>query len=428
MSVLINKLLLNIMILVYSLAGLVNFCHSATNLALHKPYWVSPLPSYPLTAPSSDSTSLTDGKYTFGHFWTAKSTVGWWPVRDVEILIDLEKVGNIGKITFNTVRGDYANVQYPKHIYAFVGLDREHLMFAGDMADDPENNPGLYRVKRFVLDVAGIKGRYLLLKITPADSNSVFCDEIEVLEGKDVKGKTGNLTVKKARKMADRLKWLDPYRDYLEKADTDNVSTLNHPDLAERIRKIRTELAGLGRAEDVEAVEAEILTLRAELLRKRLPGKELLVESAKPWARMPLLPPSSVVTPLGVSLLLPQGGYGHDALVVTNLSREMRLVTASLSGMAGGGPEIYLYQVPFVKSLATEFVADSLVPVEEGFTLRPGESRMVFVSARGKSWGEWKTSIDVASGGSLVSIPVICRVFPVALPDSQTLSSVNWGI
>src|ERR1039458_10371213 len=64
-----NKIVLYLLVMFYSLIGSVPYCHSAANLALGKSYTVSPLPSYALSAPSTDRTSLTDGKYTVGYFW-----------------------------------------------------------------------------------------------------------------------------------------------------------------------------------------------------------------------------------------------------------------------------------------------------------------------------------------------------------------------
>lgn len=428
MNVFFNKLLFSLMVLVYSITGLVNSCHSSSNLALYKPYSVSPAPGYPLSAPPSDKTSLTDGRYSVGNFWTQKTTVGWWPVRSVEILIDLEKVSSIGTIRFNTARGESAGVLYPVHIFAFVGQDKDHLVYAGDIAGDPENLPGPYRVKRFELGGIAVRGRYVLLEIVTAKSKSVFCDEIEVLEGGHDRGKTGRLTVEESRKLADRLKWFSPYQDFIKNIAMANGSAMYaFPGLTDRIALIKQKILNLASAEEVDAIESEILMLRADMLRGQLQGKQLLVEAVKPWAPLPLIALSAGSTPSQLSLQMPQGGYAQDALLVTNLSQGNRLVTLSCAMTPDGSPELSLYQVPFVKSLATEYVADPLVPVASGFTLRPGESRMVFVSAMGKAPGSWQTNIEVISDGQSESIPVNCTVFPITLPESPSLNAVNWG-
>lgn len=60
---------LNLLVSGYILMTFVSSCH-ATNLALGKKYTLSVKPNYPLTAPVTDTTSLTDGVFTTGHFWT----------------------------------------------------------------------------------------------------------------------------------------------------------------------------------------------------------------------------------------------------------------------------------------------------------------------------------------------------------------------
>ena len=47
------------------------------NIALEKSYTVDPPANYPLCTDDDDENQLTDGKFTEGHFWATKSTVGW---------------------------------------------------------------------------------------------------------------------------------------------------------------------------------------------------------------------------------------------------------------------------------------------------------------------------------------------------------------
>src|SRR6185369_5754716 len=123
------------------------------------------LPNYPLTAHASDQTSLTDGKYTFGHFWASRTTVGWENSGTVEILIDLEKSSSIDTITFSTARGNLAGVNYPANIHAFIGTDKEHFFYAGDVAQGSVNSPGAYETRKFKLESIKAVGRYVLFEV-----------------------------------------------------------------------------------------------------------------------------------------------------------------------------------------------------------------------------------------------------------------------
>ena len=200
----INKMILFLFVTIYSLIGMFNSCHSSTNIAFGKPYTVSTKPNYRLSAPQTDITSLTDGKYTIGHFWTSKSTVGWQKTGPVEIIIDLGNTFIVSSISFNTARSEAANVEYPKHVHVFIGPDREHFLYVGDIAKNRDNIPGSYKVKKFALGGIETKGRYVLLVVHPMGPFS-FCDEIEVNEGSIDSGTIGTLNVDEARKLSEQL-------------------------------------------------------------------------------------------------------------------------------------------------------------------------------------------------------------------------------
>src|SRR5689334_11413434 len=59
------------------------------NLALQRPYTLSPAPNYSLTTDPGDAVQLTDGVSSGGGFWTEKRTVGWSRLSPVRIVVDL---------------------------------------------------------------------------------------------------------------------------------------------------------------------------------------------------------------------------------------------------------------------------------------------------------------------------------------------------
>jgi hypothetical protein len=424
----ISKITLALLILQYSILSFIPSCHASTNLALGKSYMVSPLPSYPLSAPPTDRISLTDGKYTVGYFWTQKTTVGWHPVKSVEILIDLEKVSIIGGISFSTARYAGVGVHYPVHISAYVGEDKEHFLRVGDIVDTPENKPGEYQTKRFLLDGIGAKGRYVLLEIITPKSMSVFCDEIEVLEGKYDKGIMGSLTIEAARNLSEQTRRLDIEKEILAGLAEKFKSEIGAaPKFAESFVKIKKKISTLTEPKNAESIETEILKLRGEVLAARFPGQTILLESVNAWTLLSPVPSLSGIPLHFLSLSLPQGGYGHAALLITNLLSGPKDIFISMAKMMEGAPEISIYQIPFIKSAALEFVADPLVPANGGFTLRSGESRMVFVTAEGKTPGRWEATLNVTSGRLVTPISIKSEVLNVALPKKFTLHTGNWG-
>jgi hypothetical protein len=422
----IDKALSFLLALLFSLTGMVHSCHSANNMALHKPYTISPAPNYPLTAPPTDTKTLTDGKYTIGHFWTRISTVGWRDSNPVEILIDLGKATTIERISFNTARGSSAGVNYPAQITAFVGVEMDQLLYVGNLADHTDNAPGGYRTRKFVASDIGARGRYVLLEVVPS-GHYLFCDEIEVLEGTRDKGMIGNLTSDEAHAFSTKIRQLSVDKALL-KGLAREVWSVAGQGTPHKVHLSGTEhkIARLTSIEDSEAVEADVLGIRAQLLRNQFPGKDLLVENINPWTPLkPTVSPSNC-PPKIISLVLPQVGYDFAALLVTNLSNYAQKLTVDLEALPHVAP-VSCYHIPFVKSAAMEYVADPLVPAQGGFTLKSGESRMILLSTHGKKPGRSKGNLKIVSGTSVTTVPLDIQVTDFALPKEFVLNSVNWG-
>ncbi len=426
-----KKFLLCTLVIAYSLTGVVHSCYAGTNLALSKPYTVSSPPSYTLSAPSTDKTSLTDGNYTKGYFWTQKTTVGWQGIKNIEILIDLEKMSTIDSISFSTARGTNGDVHYPSHIAVFAGTDKDKLLYVGDIAKDSDSPRCAYETRRLTLNDIGVKGRYVLLEAQPKGLY-LFCDEIEVIEGVQNKGKTGNLSLEDARSLFEELKGFDIYEEFENKLTGKLKSGLvDNMRLIDRLAKIRQIMTTLPSLNDVDSIEAEILKLRYDSLRAQLPGKQLLIETINPWAALsPVFLPSGVPTQ-GLSFTIPQGGYDHTAITITNLSPKSEQVSLLLDRLPEEVPELLMYEVPFVKCASTlrsvEFVADPLVPLKRPVVLKSGELKMFLLTAHGKKQGTWQTLLKVDMGGIVTSIPIKSQISTLALPKHFTLNSVNWG-
>ncbi len=161
----------------------------AQNLALNKNYTLSVPPNYRYSALATDKTSLTDGIYTAGQFWKSKTTDGWQN-RPVTITIDLSNSYNIGQVSFNTARNTKSGVDYPQNIFVFLSDDNLIFKYVGDIAKNPDNTEGDYRVHKFILTNINTKGRFVKIVVIPKGKR-IFCDEIEVIKGDNSVGFSG---------------------------------------------------------------------------------------------------------------------------------------------------------------------------------------------------------------------------------------------
>ena len=413
----------------FAIGGIVSTCYPANNLALNKTYTVSPLPNYTLTASATDKTSLTDGKYTVGFFWKQqKTTVGWsnWQ-RTVEIMIDLGKVANIAGITFNTARRSGANVNYPSQIAAFVGTTKNQFQYVGNIANDPYNVVGPYQIKKFALNGISARGRYVLLLVQP-DSPFLFCDEIEVLEGGVVTTKSEEQTLEAARAFALEILRLGVEKKLLGGLINEIKTNFNPgTDIAQLLAGIQQRFDTLSILKDSESIEADLLKLRATLLSAKFPGKTFTVEIVNPWGPLSPAALSLAVPEKSISIELPQGGYDHAAFVVTNLSKDSQEIVIQPDELPPDAPDLAFFQVPFVKSATAGYIADPLVPIKDRFTLRSGESKMVFLAAHGLHPGSWENTLKVGTSAYSNSLPLSLQVSKVILPQQLSLNTVNWG-
>lgn len=426
-AAIVHKLILLLLVFVYSFTALVPSTYSATNMASGKAYTVTPIQNYKLTADPDDRTSLTDGKYSSGYFWTRKSTVGWQGAKRIEILIDLEKVSDIGGLSFNTARGQGAGVYFPAHVYAFVGTDKDHFSYVGDIVKSPDNTPGLYKIKKFELSGINTKGRYLLLEVIPR-GDFAFCDEIEVFAGNRLSNIVGSMDLEAVRSFGSQLERLDIEKEFMIGLLDTAIRELGNSIRSDKqLSAIRQSINALSGIDETGSIETAIFAQRGDALRSRFSGRRFLLESVNPWAPMSPISAPLGNPPSGIALTMPQGGYDYASFVLTNLAATPQKIIIRPESMAKEAPSLAVYYVPFVKSAAMEFVADPLVPVNSGFTLRPGESRMIFLAAHGAYPGKWQSTLKVAIGADVSSVSLNLYVATTALPARFSCNAINWG-
>ncbi|HQC53459.1 MAG TPA: hypothetical protein PLE92_10025, partial [Lentisphaeria bacterium] len=163
------------------------FVTPGENVALNKPYTLSPAPSYGLCSDPDDKTQLTDGVYSEGYFWVQKSTVGWTRATPIIVTIDLGREEPISGVSWNTAAG-VSDVTWPEEMHIYVSSDAKTWFYQGDLVvmSMQERMPpplGKYNVFRYATGALQTKGRWVQIMIK--QNPYTFCDEIEVYRGQD---------------------------------------------------------------------------------------------------------------------------------------------------------------------------------------------------------------------------------------------------
>jgi len=229
--------------------GVAVACHGAPeNIALKKPYALSPVPGYSYCTDPDDKVQLTDGIYSQGYFWTQKGTVGWNNVAPVFCTIDLGKVEPVCGVSWSCAAG-VAGVTWPESLYVLVSEDKKSWTYLGDLCElgteakaPPEAG---YATFRYASDRMKGRGRYVC--VIAAARPFCFVDEIEVWRGPSewLQGKMpGRITA-------------DPKRFYTESCARSGV--------AARLREDLQSLLVQADAQGNAAVAAELRTKAAEL-------------------------------------------------------------------------------------------------------------------------------------------------------------------
>ena len=295
------------------------------NIALGARCTIRPLPTYPLTCSPGDSSVLTDGKFTSGHFWTSKTTAGWEQSGPVEILLDLGGDRSYSALRFSTARGTGGDVYYPAHVFVFAGNRADSFSYLGDAAWSEQNYAGGYETNRFSLSFPEIRSRYVLLRVIP-QGEYLFCDEIEVLGSPGGTTPAGGMPMDSLRNLTVRLKET-AIRARLLQGD---VETMLRPaaqggEAADSLRAIRKRIGmSFPQDADIRSLREKTMAIRADLYRREHPGESLIALRVSPW--IPLSPVEIPDTEAGTTndLVMPRGGSTTMGLFLFNAaSQEM---------------------------------------------------------------------------------------------------------
>lgn len=160
------------------------------NLALHRPYELSPQPNYAPTRNEEDRSELTDGKRVLeaggASLWTDIAAVGWARPREpIVITLDLGAVEPIGAVAVHTAFGS-AGVSGPRSIALLTSDDGKQYRLVGDLirlnGKPLPPDYGTYTRYSYQVDSLQAHGRFIRFVVVPS-GRFFFSDEIEVFSG-----------------------------------------------------------------------------------------------------------------------------------------------------------------------------------------------------------------------------------------------------
>ncbi|MBM3501986.1 MAG: discoidin domain-containing protein, partial [Armatimonadetes bacterium] len=426
------------------------------NVALDKPYTLSPAPNYALCLDPGDATQLTDGVYVDGHFWTRPGTVGWSGGGLRFITIDLGEVLPIAGLSLNTAAG-VAEVYWPRSILIFVSDDGQAWHSVGDLTEmvSPDFLPeyGNYAVRKLAADTLETHGRYVQLAVQP-DRNYAFVDEIEVHRGPDAL-LANALPGPAVANVAEQMK-LEAFgklvRAQLRRDLAAAREDIGAPGLAEAQRTALT-----GKADRLAAQIADMPPIGPEGFRAVLPMTDLeravFALQAEVWRAQgkpalrawhthrwdPLAPsdePPAGADPPALAVRLMNGERRADVLNLTNAATADAELVLRVEGLPGGPNPPYLgvAEVLHTGTRDAASVAAALPAARRegsgfGLSVPSGMTAQAWVQFRPTDLpaGEHAGTVVVEQAGEIVArVALRLTVSRLALPAEATLLLGGW--
>jgi hypothetical protein len=436
------------------------------NLALGRPYTLSPAPNYALCTDPGDAVQLTDGKYAGPDtFWGQPATVGWSATNPIRITIYLGAVKSIAGVSFSTASRVNAGVYWPSIIVG-VSDDGATYHIAGQIpaaSAEGQDVAQEYR-KRLQLTDLRTRGRFVLLFIVPGGPY-VFADEVEVLAGAHDPNQvalTGRALTPAGFDeylgLARQQAWLAQQAQRLadrvgaesRAASPGNDGTLTQlREVADGLMVLAKRIPSLPLDPDrLSDARRQLASLCAQANAVLRPGLSRFVWDHDPWA--PLSPfefvPRTRRRLTRLDVYAASNEYSSAAITVTNLTPSPMTLKPRLESLRRDGDravegtatsrapavEVQLRRVEFVEAATGQLVADALPLLDErGLRLGPGETSQLWLTfaKRRLRPGEYRGRIILNAGSDQPSttIEIALHVYPVELPDQMRLQTYNWA-
>lgn len=424
------------------------------NIALGKPYTLSPAPGYRYCTDDGDAAQLTDGDYTEDYFWTQASTVGWQHAKPVVITVDLGADQAIRGVSLRTAAGT-AGVFWPVGIYVFVAGDDQRFHWIGDLvtmsaAHTSPPSEG-YATHRYWTDDLKTHGRYLTFAVL--SEPYTFVDEVEVYAG-DIAWTDSPLPGESVGDIPSYMKRLSVRTSVVRRISEDVaqmrevVATSAMPDSLKN--DLHTELSEI--AAGIESIPVDLgpdfravlplndLHARVFAVQARLwdaAGHDGLTLWQSPtWDALSHLDPVPETTGAKVDVWMMNGEYRAGAFNFSNATTEPIRASIRFDGLPGGAMPSYVtvHEVVWTDTKTLNPVAAALPEADRGadgyeLTIEPGLTQQGWLTFHPTDLepGVYAGAIVVeAIGHSPVRVPVTLEIFPFRFPDQPRLHVGGW--
>lgn len=400
------------------------------NIALDKKYIVSTAPNYPLSAPPTDNTSLTDGAYTTnGILWVKPTTVGWQRINKLSITIDLEEIQPISTVTFNTARRMQAGVFFPANIYVFFSKDGENFTYEGDAAALQDNQPGDYEVKKFFLKNINQSARYVMLTIMP-QGTFMFSDEIEIIKSKSVAIiKKNSIKKENLYHAVDSIKAVEKTIKKINQVLLTYSSAPNPVISKEQATKINSQLRKRSlSSSDLTNINNQINQYRIRNLKNKF-RVPFTIEKCTPWdiLQQPHNPTKTLGN-LNYQFKVVKSGVQYGSFIVTNITAESLQISLDISHIKSNNDLLKLFKVADVPADNNTEVSDPLIPVTGKILISSGKSQMFIFQLLGHEAGSFESVIKVRSVKNETQLRIKYNVTQLNGFDiADELNAVNWA-
>lgn len=433
--------------LLFGLVGAVAQGSQPDNVALHRPYTLTPAPNYSGNTSATGTTELTDGAVATGQsLWTQRTTVGWSRTRPITITIDLGDATPIGRVTWHTAAGA-SGVEWPTAIYLFGSADGSRFAALGDLVALDATRGGVppqhgYAEYTYQADVQSAPIRFIRFVADPKDPY-LFVDEIQAFRA----------TTASERAAAPDV--IDTTQEFWKGHSGGIAADAVRNDLS----RIRTKLATLrlsaGEQKEFQSRAASRAVASVASAKANPPSKSTLPLGgdhatlfatlgaaehasgdpalqawvANPWA--PLLPEESPhgSIPAHLDILTMRGEQRSGAFNLRNSTENDMKLELSFQAEGVSPERIKMAPVAWTGTSEAGWLAAKILPSATSITIPAGTTLQIWVTfeAEDTSPGLHAGSIRIRqTGGVSADIPVALRVFSTRFPAHQALLVQGW--
>ncbi len=430
--------------------GKVNFAPpaDAVNLALKRPYTMSVMPLYSLTKDDGDKVQLTDGKFTKGHFWTQKSSLGWTKQTDIKVTVDLGKVQPIKGFMFSGVADTTPDSPFPYQINIFTSLDNKSWYYTGELIANSYKEFGKPGAVRKLYRAASMnmptKGRYVCfqMKLIPTKRH-LFADELMIFKGDDalLAKEPAGIKADSLVEIFNSFQLADHFRqdaDYII-SNAANVPAAQKQKLIAAADEILKNPAVFKRPADKDFIpmlplhkeQEKIFALNNIVLKANGYTQPMFWQNNR-WENLhPVALPPKGSTPAAVKVDMMAGEVRSESINLLNPTDKVLEYKVSVEGMPASA-KLNCREVLFMDTKQLQYVADALKDGQgSSVTVKiyPGMSRQIwftFVKPDLKP-GVYKATVKAtAENAPTVTIPLELAISTVKFPARPRMHIGGW--